>query len=139
MKRRNGTSRLVVEARSGARCFTRLSAPCSAVTGYYPRMSFGHTRPSVWACDASAISHTQDHLLIQHRRQRRYASLCVAVLLGVALMFKLMAWLGIYVGTPSVATYVTLSYQDHFVVFFVLFVGVVLLAILPLLGNPTRH
>jgi len=54
-------------------------------------------------------------------------------------MLKLMAWLGTYVGTPSVATYVTLSYQDHFVVFFALFVGVGLLAILPLLGNPNRH
>ena len=54
-------------------------------------------------------------------------------------MFKLMAWLGIYVGTPSAATYVTLSYQEHFVVLFALFVGVGLLAILPLLGNPARH
>ena len=54
-------------------------------------------------------------------------------------MFKLMAWLGIYVGTPSAATYVTLSYLDHFVVFFVFSVGAILLAILPLLDNPTRH
>ena len=54
-------------------------------------------------------------------------------------MFKFIAWLGIYVGSPSVATYVTLSYQDHFVVFFALFVGVGLLAILPLLLNPIRH
>jgi hypothetical protein len=62
-----------------------------------------------------------------------------AVFIEAAFMFKLMAWLGIYVGTPSVATYATLSYQDHFVVFFALFVGVGLLAILPLLGNPIRH
>ena len=62
-----------------------------------------------------------------------------AVFIEAALMFKLVAWLGVYVGTPSVATYVTLSYQDHFVVFFALFVGVGLLAILPLLGNPIRH
>lgn len=54
-------------------------------------------------------------------------------------MFKLMAWLGIYVGAPSAVTYVTLSYQDHFVVIFVLVTGTVLLAILPLLGNKTRH
>jgi len=54
-------------------------------------------------------------------------------------MFKVMAWLGMYVGTPSVATYATLSYQDHFVVFFALFVGAVLLAMLPLLGRPARH
>jgi len=73
-----------------------------------------------------------------------YASLCVAVVVEAAVieeefMFKLLAWLGIYVGTPSVATYVTLSYQDHFVVFFVLVVGTFLLAILPLLGNLSRH
>jgi|GEM_PF-3630712 len=54
-------------------------------------------------------------------------------------MFKLMAWLGFYVGTPSMATYATLSYQDHFVVFFALFVGAVLLAVLPLLGSPIRR
>ncbi|MBS1246255.1 MAG: hypothetical protein H6R47_454 [Proteobacteria bacterium] len=54
-------------------------------------------------------------------------------------MFKIMAWLGIYVGTPSVATYMTLSFQDNFIVFFAFFVGAVLLAIFPLLGNPTRR
>lgn len=54
-------------------------------------------------------------------------------------MFKIMAWLGIYVGTPSVTTYLTLSFQDHFIVFFAFFVGAVLLAVLPLLGNPIRH
>ena len=73
-----------------------------------------------------------------------YVALSVAFVLEAAFievvfMFKLMAWLGIYVGTPSAATYVTLSYQEHFVVLFALFVGVGLLAILPLLGNPARH
>jgi hypothetical protein len=73
-----------------------------------------------------------------------YACLCMAVVLAtvffeVIFMFKLMAWLGIYVGAPSAVTYVTLSYQDHFVVIFVLVTGTVLLAILPLLGNQTRH
>jgi len=60
-------------------------------------------------------------------------------LLEAVFMFKLMAWLGFYVGAPSMATYATLSYQDHFVVFFALFVGAVLLAVLPSLGNPIRH
>jgi len=69
----------------------------------------------------------------------RYAKRSVAVLLEVVLMFKIMAWLGIYVGTPSVATYMTLSFQDNFIVFFAFFVGAVLLAIFPLLGNPTRR
>ena len=54
-------------------------------------------------------------------------------------MFKLMAWLGIFVGTPSVAAYESLAYQDHFVVFFVLGIGTILLAVLPLLGDPARH
>jgi hypothetical protein len=54
-------------------------------------------------------------------------------------MFKTMAWLSLYVGTPSVATYLTLSYQDHFIVLFALLVGVVLLAVLPLLVDATRR
>lgn len=74
----------------------------------------------------------------------RYVLLSVVVVLvaefiEVVSMFKIMAWLGIYVGTPSVATYLTLSFQDHFIVFFAFFVGVVLLAILPLLGNTARR
>jgi hypothetical protein len=84
--------------------------------------------------DANCSSNHGDH----------YACVCVAEelkteIVEVEFMFKLMAWLGIYVGTPSAITYVTLSYQDNFVVFFMLVVGTVLLAILPLWGNPARR
>jgi hypothetical protein len=54
-------------------------------------------------------------------------------------MFKLMAWLGIYVGAPSLASYATVSSQDNFTVFFAFFVAAGLLALLPLLWNPARR
>jgi hypothetical protein len=54
-------------------------------------------------------------------------------------MFKLMAWLGIYVGAPSLASYATVSSQDNFTVFFAFFVAAGLLALLPLLWNPVRR
>jgi hypothetical protein len=50
-----------------------------------------------------------------------------------------MTWLGIYVGTPSLASYATVSFQDNFVVFFAFFVAAGLLAFLPLLWKPARR
>ena len=69
--------------------------------------------------------------------------LCVTELLEAGFMgvcmFKLMTWLGIYVGTPSLASYATVSFQDNFVVFFAFFVAAGLLAFLPLLWKPARR
>jgi hypothetical protein len=62
-----------------------------------------------------------------------------AIFREIVFMVKLMAWLGVYVGTPSLASYATLSFQDNFVVFFAFFVAAGLLAILPLLWKPSRH
>jgi hypothetical protein len=49
-------------------------------------------------------------------------------------MLRAVMWLGLYVGVPSVATYVTsvwLLFVDHFLVFFVFAVAVLLVAIVP--------
>lgn len=49
-------------------------------------------------------------------------------------MLRAVMWLGLYVGVPSVATYATsvwFLFVDHFLVFFVFAVAVLLVAIVP--------
>jgi hypothetical protein len=54
------------------------------------------------------------------------------------IMLRVLAWMGLYVGAPSVGTYLSaayLSFVDHFLVLFVISVTGLLIAILPRLAE----
>lgn len=56
-------------------------------------------------------------------------------------MFKVLAWMGLMVGLPSGATWLTSEYlmpADQFLVFFGFSVGALLIAIVPRLIDPPR-
>jgi hypothetical protein len=56
-------------------------------------------------------------------------------------MLRVLAWMGLYVGAPSVGTYLSAAYfsfVDHFLVFFAVSVGALLIAIVPRLADPPR-
>lgn len=56
-------------------------------------------------------------------------------------MIKALLWMGMYVGIPSAATWLTsvyLTLADQFLIFFVFSVGALLIAILPRLAEPPR-
>jgi len=56
-------------------------------------------------------------------------------------MIKALVWMGMVVGIPSVATWLTsvyLTFADQFLVFFIFSIGALLIAILPRLVEPPR-
>jgi hypothetical protein len=57
------------------------------------------------------------------------------------MMIKALIWMGMVVGIPSVATWLTsayLSFADQFLVFFFFSVCALLIGILPRLAEPPR-
>lgn len=55
-------------------------------------------------------------------------------------MLRVLAWMGLYVGTPSAATWGMAFITEPFVVLFALSAFTLLLAVLPYLGEPAhRH
>jgi hypothetical protein len=56
-------------------------------------------------------------------------------------MLRVFAWMGLYVGAPSIGSYLSaayLSFVDHFLVFFVISVSALLVATLPRLAERSR-
>lgn len=56
-------------------------------------------------------------------------------------MLRALAWMGLYVGAPSVGSYLSAAYfsfVDHFLVFFVVSVSALLIATLPRLAERSR-
>lgn len=54
-------------------------------------------------------------------------------------MLRVPAWIGLYVGTPSAATWGIVSFTDLSVALFALSIFTLLLAVLPHLGETARH
>lgn len=54
-------------------------------------------------------------------------------------MLRVLAWMGLYVGTPSAATWGIITFSDLSLVFFALSIFVLLLAVFPHLGETARR